>query len=63
MRPDRALVKAFSAGMPVPRPALAPCRCIWDGQNSRGETAANNIYFCVIESEGRRLIRKIALIR
>ena len=45
------------------RPALAPCRCIWDGRNSRGETAANNIYFCVIESEGRRLIRKIALIR
>ena len=48
----------------VHRSKFVSYRKEWDGRNSRGEVVANNVYFCVIESkEGRRIIRKIAVLR
>lgn len=36
----------------------------WDGKNGQGNVVANNVYFCVLESEkGKRAIRKIAVLR
>jgi len=39
-------------------------RVVWDGKNGQGDFVANNVYFCVIETEQKKkLIRKIAVLR
>lgn len=38
-------------------------RVTWDGRDSGGAEVASGVYFCSLESEGRRLTRKMVLMR
>ncbi len=36
---------------------------VWDGDDSAGEAAGSGVYFCVLEAGGRRIERKMVLLR
>jgi flagellar hook assembly protein FlgD len=43
--------------------AAGPHEARWDGRDAMGQPVANGVYFAVLEAAGRRVSRKIALVR
>ena len=43
--------------------AAGPHEARWDGRDARGRLAASGVYLAVLEADGRRLVRRLAVVR
>ena len=36
---------------------------VWDGRNGKGESVASGVYFCVLETQRKRIVQKMVAVR